>query len=125
MPPSRLIPAVALVAVLGLPAAAVPLEWHGPPATAAATKRVRVVDDSFSPKRLRVARGTKIKWVWSRRNDHLHDVYLDRRPRRARRFHSPPAVSSATFRRRLRRPGVYKVLCTFHEGMRLRIAVRR
>jgi plastocyanin len=125
MPPPHLMLAAALVAVLAFPAAAVPLERDGAPASAAAVKRVKVADDFFSPKRTRVARGTVIKWFWARANADTHDVYLYQRPRGARRFHSRPASTSFTFRRRLRKPGVYKILCTFHEGMRMRIAVRR
>jgi plastocyanin len=125
MPPFRLIPVAALVAALTFPAVAVPLDGHRPDAAAAATKRVKVADDFFSPKRLRVVRGTTIKWVWSRRNSNTHDVYLNRRPKGARRFHSRPATRSATFKRKLRKPGRYRILCTFHEGMAMRIDVRR
>lgn len=123
MPPSRLLPVAALAAVLAFPAAASPLDGQRAPASAAATKTVRIVDDSYSPKRLSVAKGTRIKWVWSRRNSNTHDVYLDRRPRGARRFHSPPASRSETFTRKLRKAGTYRILCTFHEGMTMRIGV--
>lgn len=125
MPPSSLTPVLTLLAALAFPATAVPLERDGPPATAAAAKRVKVVDNAYSPKRLTVTRGTTIRWRWSRRNANTHDVYLDERPRRAARFHSPPASTGFSFKRKLRRPGIYKVLCTFHEGMSMRIAVRR
>ena len=98
---------------------------EGPAATAAATKKVKVADDAYSPKRLKVPKGTRIKWVWSSRNTRRHDVYMDRRPKGAQRFNSPPAISSFRFARKLRKPGRYTFLCTFHEGMRMRIDVSR
>jgi plastocyanin len=94
-------------------------------AGAAATRRVRVIDTVYSPRRLRVARGTLIRWVWSRRNTETHDVYLNKKPKGVKHFHSKPATTSYSYKRRLRKPGVYKVLCTFHEGMAMRIRVKR
>lgn len=95
-------------------------------ATAAATKIVKVRDDRYSPMRLRVARGTRIRWVWARGNGNYHDVYLNRRPKGARRFYSgAPARPPFSFTRKLRKPGRYTVLCTVHEGMNMRIHVAR
>jgi plastocyanin len=96
-----------------------------PGATAAATRTVRVADDFFSPSRLTVRRGTTIRWAWSRRNSNRHDVALRARPRGVRRFRSPSARRSFVFRRKLRRPGAYRFVCTFHDGMAMRISVRR
>jgi plastocyanin len=127
MSPSHLLsPIAVLVAALALPASAVPLEREAEaPAQAAATKTVRIVDSAYSPKRLTVAKGTKIKWAWAKRNALTHTVYLDQRPKGARQFQSPPASRSATFTRRLRKAGTYKLLCTFHSSMRMRIDVER
>lgn len=97
----------------------------GPAVTAAGTSTVAIADDRYSPKRLEVAKGTRIKWVWSSDNEGRHDVYLDSRPDGARRFHSPPATAPFSFTRKLRKPGTYKILCTLHEGMRMRIDVSR
>lgn len=134
MRPFRSLPLAALAALLALPAAA-QTEGLSPAlgvsradparATAAATKTVKVADNFYSPKRLTVAKGTTIKWVWSNRNADTHDVYLDDRPRGAGKFHSAPAATSFSFKRKLRRAGAYKVLCTFHEDMAMRIDVRR
>ena len=124
MPPSRqLLLAAALAAMLAFPAVASPLERQPAPAAAAATRTVKVADDRYSPKRLEVAKGTRIRWVWSSDNAHLHDVYVYKRPNGSRRFKSPPGTTSFRFARKLRKPGVYKILCTFHEGMRMRIDV--
>jgi plastocyanin len=121
--------ALAALALAALAAAgAVPLApvaGGEPAARAAATETVRIVDDRYAPKRLTVAADTRVEWVWSKRNANTHDVYLDVRPKGARRFNSPPAKTSAKFARTLSKPGTYKILCTFHEGMRMRIDVSR
>lgn len=96
-------------------------------AAAAARKRkiVRVRDNFFSPSRTRVRRGTRVVWRWPRRNANTHNVVLTRAPRGVRRFRSASAVSGYRFARRLRRPGRYRVICTFHANMKMRIRVRR
>jgi plastocyanin len=96
-----------------------------PSAGAAATKTVKVADNFYEPKRLTVAKGTTIKWRWSNLNADSHDVYLNVRPKGAARFQSAPAATHFTFKRTLRKPGVYKILCTFHEGMTMRITVKK
>ena len=125
MPPFPPLLAASLATMLAFPAVASPLERQPAPATAtaAATRTVKVADDRYSPKRLAVAKGTRIKWVWSSGNAHRHDVYLYKRPKGSRRFQSPPATAPFRFARKLRKPGVYKILCTLHEGMRMRIDV--
>jgi len=97
----------------------------GPAVTAAGASTVAIADNRYSPKRLNVAKGTRIKWTWSRGSSARHDVYLDERPDGAKRFHSPPATAPFSFSRKLRKPGTYKILCTLHEGMRMRIHVSR
>ena len=96
-----------------------------PSAGAAATKTVKVADNFYEPKRLKVAKGTTIKWRWSNLNADSHDVYLYRRPKGAARFQSAPAATHFTYKRKLSKPGVYKILCTFHEGMTMRITVKK
>lgn len=96
-----------------------------PSASAAATKNVKVADNFYEPKRLTVPKGTTIKWKWSRLNAESHDVYLYERPKGAPRFNSAPAATHFTYQRKLDKPGVYKVLCTFHEGMNMRITVSK
>lgn len=113
--------ALALAGGVGVPSTAA----EGPVAAPAATKRVKIADDLYSPKRLTVAKGTRVKWLWSSGSAHRHDVYLYERPDGSQRFNSPPATAPFSFTRKLRRPGTYKVLCTLHEDMRMRIDVSR
>jgi plastocyanin len=103
------------------------------PATApSATKRtpqkrtVKVEDNYFSPKKLTVNRGSTITWKWGADAADIHDVLLKSRPKGVRRFESGAAGTPFTYRRKLTRPGLYKLVCTFHETeMRMEIRVRR
>lgn len=100
----------------------------GPPpptANASATKTVKVADNFYSPKKLTVAKGTTIKWTWSNRNADSHDVFLNKRPKGVKRFQSPPAATFFSYKRKLGKAGTYKILCTFHENMTMRIDVKR
>lgn len=96
-----------------------------PTATAARRRVVRVRDDFFSPRRLGVRRGSVLVWRWARANRAVHDVALRRAPRGVKRFRSAPASRGARFARRLKRPGLYRMVCTFHPGMAMRVRVRR
>jgi plastocyanin len=125
MQPSPPLLAAVLTTALAFPAVASPREPPPASATAAGTRIVEVADDRYSPKRLTVAKGTRVEWVWSRASEGRHDVYLDQRPEGAARFRSPPATAPFSFARKLRKPGTYKVLCTLHEKMRMRIDVGR
>jgi len=96
-----------------------------PSASASATKTVKVADNFFSPKKLSVAKGTTIKWKWSNRNADSHDVYLNKKPKGVKRFQSPPAATFFSYKRKLEKAGTYKILCTFHENMTMRIDVKK
>lgn len=124
MLPSRSLPLVALVTLLAFPAAAIAVDYLPAKAIASATKTVKVADNFYAPKRLTVAKGTRIKWVWSNRNADSHDVYLNKKPRGVKRFQSAPAATFYSFKRKLKKAGTYKLLCTFHEGMTMRIKVK-
>lgn len=116
--------AATLIAIAGASATA-GSSAAGPEAAAAATKAVKVRDDLYTPKRLKVASGTRVEWVWARDNRNRHDVYLDGRPAGAERFRATPALPPFRFSRKLRKPGTYTILCTVHEGMNMRIDVIR
>ena len=96
-----------------------------PQAGASATKTVKVADNFYSPKKLSVVEGTTIKWKWSNRNADSHDVYLSKKPKGVKRFQSSPAATFFSYKRTLKKAGTYKILCTFHENMTMRIDVKR
>jgi plastocyanin len=42
-----------------------------------------------------------------------------------KKFHSEAAATDFTFRRKLKKPGRYRIVCTLHEEMKMQIRVRR
>jgi plastocyanin len=86
------------------------------PATAA-TQSIRLVDNKVRPAKVRVARGTTVRFVWAGHN--LHNVYVFSGPQS---FHSG-TKAKGTYRRRLTRKGTYQLGCTLHAGMTLTIRV--
>ena len=86
---------------------------------------VKVRDNYFAPDRLTVPKDTKIVWRWPSLPGDVHDVYLAGKPKGVKRFHSDPVSSDYSFARKLKKPGRYRIICTFHEEMRMTVKVRR
>jgi plastocyanin len=97
------------------------------PAQAGAGKTVRIYDNYFLPDRLTVNRGATVVWRWPGPEEagDVHDVRLASGPKGARRFHSQAASTDYTFRRKVKVPGRYRIVCTLHAEMRMTITVRR
>jgi plastocyanin len=87
-------------------------------------RTVKVGDDYFSPTSMKVRPKTKIVWKWLAVNGNTHDVKLKKRPKGVKSFQSDPATSDFTFKRTLYKKGTYKVICTFHQNMRMTITVK-
>jgi plastocyanin len=107
-----------------------PLEIFRPRARAAAAgrkKTVRVYDNYFLPDSLSVRRGRTVVWRWPGADEagDVHDVKLRSGPKGVKKFQSEAASTDYSFRRRLRRPGRYRIVCTFHQEMKMSIRVRR
>jgi plastocyanin len=99
-----------------------------PPAGAGAPQRktVRLFDDYYLPFKLTVDKGSTITWKWPTGVPiDVHDVKLKSGPPGVRRFQSEPASSGYSYRRTLRKPGRYEIVCTLHEEMTMTIRVRR
>jgi plastocyanin len=94
---------------------------------APATKTVDVGDNYFAPKSLTVKRDTTIRWRWPGMEEagDVHDVKLTSGPRGVKKFQSEAAATDYTYRRKLRVPGTYRLVCTLHEEMRMTVKVRR
>ena len=101
---------LALLATAGLAVAAVPAY--------AATKTVEVDDNRFSPSSVTVKKGTVVKWRWV--GDAPHNVVVVKGPRKF----SSSLKRSGTYRRKLRRKGTYRIVCTIHPGMDMRVRFR-
>jgi len=89
-------------------------------------RTVGVFDNYFTPTKLTVNRGSTVTWRWPDDGGDTHDVELGSAPAGVRKWTSGPAAAAFDYRRKLTRPGLYKIVCTFHEEeMRMQIRVRR
>ena len=109
---------IACVALL----CAVPAE-----AAEAAGKTVRVYDNYFLKDDLTVKRGTAVTWRWpgSEEAGDVHEVMLKSGPKGVKKFRSEAAATDYTFKRKLTVPGRYRIACTLHSEMKMKIQVRR
>jgi plastocyanin len=97
------------------------------PATAAAPKprKVTLADNYYLPTKLKVAKGTRITWKWGAEAFDVHDVKLKSGPAGVKKFHSEPGTAGFSYKRTLKKPGLYKIVCTLHEEMTMTVRVRR
>ena len=118
-----------LLAVAGLAAlAAGPASAGVPAAKRRPQKKTVLVEDNFyGPQKLTVNRGSTISWKWGQDTADDHDVKLTKGPKGSKRFWSDPGAAGYVYKRKLTKPGTYRILCTFHEedDMRMTIVVRR
>jgi plastocyanin len=105
----KLIP-VAVVATIGVSLATIP--------AFAATKTISVRDNSFSPKSTTVKRNTVIRFTW--RGSNPHNVISTS----ARKIKPIATRTSGSVSRKLTKKGTYRMLCSIHEGMTLKITVK-
>ena len=99
------------------------------PAQAAANpkpKTIRIGDNYYLPDAVKVKRGTVVTWRWPGFDmaGDVHDVKLKSGPKGVKKFHSEPASTDYSFKRKLKTPGLYKIVCTLHEEMRMTIRVK-
>jgi plastocyanin len=79
-----------------------------PSAAATTTKTVAVKDDFFSPKKLTITKGSKVKWVW--KGTERHNVAVANGPSNFRFGTRKTGTKSHTFKKR----GTYSIVCTIH-----------
>src|SRR4051812_7665036 len=90
------------------------------------TRKVSVNDNYYGPSKLTVHVGDTVDWVWSEDATDEHDVDLKSAPKGVKKFQSDPLVSGQSFKRKLTKPGTYKLICTFHEEeMKMTITVKK
>jgi plastocyanin len=91
------------------------------PAQAAKTpkKTIRIGDNYYLPDAVKVKRGTVVTWKWPGFDmaGDVHDVKLKSGPKGVKKFHSEPASTDYSFKRKLSKPGKYKIVCTLHTYM--------
>src|SRR3954447_9412315 len=82
-------------------------------ALAAKTKTVRMSkrgnNSFYSPKRLRVKKGTVVKWRTTSASP--HDVKVSRGPRK---FYSGYVRKGHSYRKKMAKTGTYRIYCTIH-----------
>jgi plastocyanin len=93
----------------------------------AATKTVRLYDNYFVKDSLAVARGTTVVWRWPGYEEagDVHEVELKSGPKGVKKFRSEAASTDFSYRRKLKVPGRYRIVCSLHEEMTMSIRVRR
>lgn len=101
--------AVAVVAVVALAILA--------PATGAAgpNTKISVDDNFFKPKKVTVEVGDQVTWRWD--GYVAHNVTVEKGPQK---FKSK-TKSDGTFSRVIKKAGVYRIVCTLHPGMTMKL----
>ncbi len=89
------------------------------------TKTVKVGDDYYSPAKLTIKKGTKVRWTWNADNTDTHDVRLKKGPHGVKKFKSELAASDYSFSKKFTKPGTYKIYCSLHREMKETIVVKR
>ena len=102
---------LALMAVAGVAAAAAVPAFAG-------TKTVKVGDNFFSPKPVTVSKGSTVTWKWV--GDAPHNVKAVQGPARF----SSAIKRSGTYSKKLRKRGTYRIVCSIHPGMSMKLTVR-
>lgn len=95
------------------------------PAQAGPRRSVQVLDNYYLPAKATVKPNTTVAWKWPDSGGDVHDVKLKKAPAGVRKWQSDPGSSSYVYRRTLKKPGTYYIVCTFHEEMTMTIKVRR
>jgi plastocyanin len=94
--------------------------------SAAGTKSVTIEDNSYTPHKFSVRKGTIVKWTWA------SDVVNDHTVTQADRHFEPKSSgfesqeqSTGTYRHRFRKAGTFYVVCLVHPTeMRMKIVVK-
>lgn len=88
----------------------------------AATRTVKVGDNYFvrdgAPPTVVVRKGTTVRWSWV--GGAPHNVTVVSGPVRFR----SPIKTRGTYTKRVTKAGTYKIVCTIHSGMSMRLRVR-
>lgn len=90
-------------------------------------KKVKVADNSYSPVKLTISKGSSVNWVWSNTNFNTHNVTLLKGPKgiKKSKFTSIDGARGLHFKRTFTTPGTYHFECTIHPSMNIAVTVRR
>lgn len=105
-------------ALLASVAFAAPAQARPADAHASATRTVRLKDSFFSPARVELRRGDRVRFVWA--GERRHNLVGPGIPAR----YETPARRHRPFTRIFRRAGRLAFLCSIHPGMDITVRVR-
>lgn len=88
-------------------------------AQGAATRTVHIKDIDFSPRVLKISRGTSVRWSFEDKGT-PHNVTS----RGMTRFRSSTTKQSGSYTFRFTKAGTYRYICTIHLNMKGTIVVR-
>lgn len=80
---------------------------------------VHIKNIQFSPRTLRITRGSTVRWLFEDRAT-PHNVTS----RGSRRFRSSHTRQSGSYSVRFSHPGTYRYVCTIHFNMKASVVVR-
>jgi plastocyanin len=115
--------------ILTIAAALIAVAALAVPSTGVAgkTKKVKVVDDYFSPSKITVKKDTKVSFKWDKNNLNTHNVTLKKGPKGVKKSKKPCAKGKITkcnvsasgsiginFAPKFNKKGTYKFICTIH-----------
>lgn len=106
---------VVLIALVAVAAAVLPSA-----ASAGKATKVSVGNGFYGPSDVTVKKNAKVRWNWDGGFE-LHDVTVKSGPAR---FHSP-TQAGGTFSHKFSKPGKYVLYCTQHEGMTMKVTVKK
>jgi plastocyanin len=90
--------------------------------------KVKVADDFYSPTKVKIRKGSKVKWKWDSTNGNPHNVTLRKGPKKVKKkkFRSATGSVGIKFNRKFKKPGTYKFYCTIHPTtMQMTVKVKK
>jgi plastocyanin len=85
---------------------------------AAKTRTVKATDSVYTPRKLTVRSGTTV--VWDFNGSLPHNVEVTSGPE----LFSSSIVKRGTFTHKLRKRGTYKIVCSLHQNMTMKVIVK-
>ncbi|MSO78816.1 MAG: hypothetical protein EXQ79_04335 [Acidimicrobiia bacterium] len=110
--------AVAISALATLPVSAQTSPATGPTTDLPKIVKVKVGDNYFKPKKLTIVVGDRVNFVWI--GTAIHDVKVKKGPQK---FESDKQASGK-FKQVVLEPGKYKIVCTLHPGMEMKMTAK-
>ena len=93
----------------------------GPDAEAGKVKTVSVGSYYYAPAKLTVKAGDKVRFAWEPGGFEVHDVGVQKGPRKFR----SPLQAAGTWSKKLKKPGRYVLVCSQHANMSMTITVKK